>query len=159
MKTVVKATVFLIMFYLHIFNILAIAVLEYSVRLKLSKHESVISIECHADAPLIDEQKKRISLHVDNLLHIACSVNCIYIDLILVLNPSDMLIWQILKSDLHIVLIFKSEFKHVKLKHPDHADYDFFHAALVLLEHLDSTLLRYLCNALYKLLSLHGINK
>ena len=57
-----------------------------------------------------------------------------------------MLIWQILKSDLDIVLIFKSEFKHVKLKHTDHADYDFFHAALVLLEHLDSTLLRYLCD-------------
>lgn len=34
MKTVVKATVFLIMFYLHILHILAIAVLEYSVRLK-----------------------------------------------------------------------------------------------------------------------------
>ena len=70
-----------------------------------------------------------------------------------------MLIWQILKSDLHIVLIFQSEFKHVKLKHADHADYDFFHAALVLLEHLDSTLLRYLCDTLYKLLSLHGIHK
>ena len=34
MKTVVKATVFLIMFYLHIFEYLAIAVLEYSVRHK-----------------------------------------------------------------------------------------------------------------------------
>ena len=107
----------------------------------------------------VRKQKKRIALHIDNLLHVACSVNCIYIDLILVLNPSDMLIWQILKSDLHIVLIFKSEFKHVKLKHTDHADYDFFHAALVLLEHLDSTLLRNLCDTLYKLLSLHGINK
>lgn len=34
MKTVVKATVFLIMFYLYILSILAIAVLEYSVRHK-----------------------------------------------------------------------------------------------------------------------------
>lgn len=34
MKTVVKATVFLIIFYLYILSILAIAVLEYSVRHK-----------------------------------------------------------------------------------------------------------------------------
>lgn len=34
MKTVVKATVFLIMFYLYILSILAIAVLAYSVRRK-----------------------------------------------------------------------------------------------------------------------------
>lgn len=34
MKTVVKATVFLIMFYLYNFEYLAIAVLEYSVRHK-----------------------------------------------------------------------------------------------------------------------------
>lgn len=34
MKTVVKATVFLIMFYLYIFEYFSIAVLEYSVRHK-----------------------------------------------------------------------------------------------------------------------------
>ena len=69
-----------------------------------------------------------------------------------------MFVGEIFQFDLNVVLVFKSVFKHIELKHADYADNDFFKSRIKLLEYLDRTFLRDLFDTFDKLLSLHGIH-
>ena len=83
----------------------------------------------------------------------------IQIHLVLVHNPADVLIGQYIQADIHVVLVFQTEFQNVKLKDAYNAHDDFLHAAAVFLENLYGSLLCDLLNSLYKLFPFHGIQK
>ena len=65
---------------------------------------------------------------------------------IFILNPADVLIWQIFQTDFYIVLIFQTEFQDIELQDTYHTHNNLFHTGIVLLKNLNRTFLRNLGN-------------
>ena len=76
---------------------------------------------------------------------------------ILISYPADVLIGHIVSYNVNVILIFKTVFEHLKLQNANNADYYPLHAGIRLAEYLNLALLRYLLNALYKLLALKAV--
>ena len=109
------------------------------------------------DVPAVGEQQQIPAADVLDPLGVGGEVEGLGIQL-LVLDPADILIGQVLHADIHIVLIFQPVFQHVELERAHHPHDDLLHAAANLLEDLDGALLGDLGGALDKLLALHGVH-
>ena len=112
-----------------------------SITSKLRQHQSLITVQGHADTPGIDEQQQRISLHILDLLHIRSTGQFRQVDLVFIFNPADMLVRQILQTNFHIIFVFQTVFQHIELQYTYHTYDNFFQTGIELLEDLDGTLL------------------
>ena len=77
---------------------------------EFGQHKVFVSILYHADTPRIDKEKQRISLEVHDLLHIGCTLNTVQVDLLFVCDPADVLIRQVLQTDIYVVLVLQTVF-------------------------------------------------
>ena len=62
---------------------------------KLRQYQSFVSIEHHAHRPAVDEEEQRAALEVADLLHIGGADEAVQVD-VLVLDPADVFVWQLL---------------------------------------------------------------
>ena len=130
---------------------------NFLVSVKFSKLKAGIFGERPVDAPFGGEQQQVISAEILDPLGIAREVQIVGI-YALVIYPAHDLIRHAAAANVNAVLVFQPVFKHLQLKYADDADDDLLNAGVRLVEYLYRALLRYLHDALFKLLALHRVD-
>ena len=124
---------------------------------ELGKTKLGVVLKHPSDSPFAGEDKQVLAPKVLNPLGIVRKAQSLGIK-VLVLDPSDLAITHIGTAKITAVLILKTVFKYLELKHTYNAYDNSLKTRIRLKEDLNSTLLGDLVHTLGKLLTLHGVN-